>query len=155
MKMKDVVFVAALLYVAFPALAQRVSALPTAALDLTRGMKLTASDITWLSADSAIAHGTSLTAAEAGGHVTTVEPGWIVRRNFRAGDVLREPGVSRPDLVSTGNAVDVVYHDEGIVVTLKGTAIGSGAEGDEVYVKLDNRRRLRGVVESANTVRVM
>jgi flagella basal body P-ring formation protein FlgA len=140
------------LYAAHPAKAQSIAdRIAVAAHDLVRGTVLSATDITW-TADSVAPHRLIRNSAK---KVSAVAPGWIVRRNIRAGEPLNEPSVSRPDLVSTGDLVDVVYHDDGVSIKLRGTAVGSGAKGDEIYVKLDNRRRLRGVVEGANTVRIL
>lgn len=107
---------------------------PVAARDLARGTVLAAADIAW--SDS-------------------VQAGWVARRSFRTGEVLEAPGVTPPELVSSGDVVNVIYMAPGVAITVRGTAVGSGAKGDEVYVRLDNRRRLRGVVAAANTVRVM
>ena len=117
---------------------------PVAARDLARGTVLAAADIAW--SDSVQARS---------GARDSVEAGWVARRTFRTGEVLEAPGVSPPDLVTSGDMVNVIYTAPGVAITLRGTAVGSGAKGDEVYVRLDNRRRLRGVVAAANTVRVM
>lgn len=81
--------------------------------------------------------------------------GWVARRSIHTGEVLRAPAVTLPDLVSSGDPVDVIYSAPGISIRVRGTAIGSGSQGEQVYVKLDNRKRLRGVVAGASTVRVM
>lgn len=117
---------------------------PVAAHEIPRGTVLSAADIAW--SDSVVAHVVTR---------DTVQAGWVARRSFRAGEVLEAPGVSPPDLVTSGNVVSVIYMAPGVAITVRGTAVGSGAKGDEVYVRLDNRRRLRGVVAGANTVRVM
>lgn len=157
--MRDTAFLAALLYAVNPAKAQQTTQavahrIAVASHDLPRGAVLSAADISWTDDTAAIASGRTFTRSKTG-KVSAVAPGWVTRRPIRAGEPLAEPGVSRPDLVTSGDAVDVVYHDEGITIKLRGTAIGSGAQGDEVYVKLDNRRRLRGVVETANTIRIL
>lgn len=119
---------------------------PIATRDLARGDVLAAADIRW--ADTAgIARSQSDTAR--------IAAGWVARRAIRAGEILRSPSVALPDLVSSGDAVDVIYSAPGVSIKVRGTAIGSGAQGDQVYVRLDNRKRLRGVVAGANTVRVM
>lgn len=150
MKMQDAAFLAALMCAAQSARAQGtghgLARVPVASRDLTRGVVLSHTDIRWADTTASV-----VTSAGA----DSVTEGWIARRNIRAGEILREPGVSRPDLVTTGDAVDVVYSAPGITIKIRGTAIGSGAEGDEVYVRLDNRKRLRGVVAGVNTVRVM
>jgi flagella basal body P-ring formation protein FlgA len=122
----------------------RAGRTPVAAHEIARGTVLAAADIAW--SDSVQTHS---------GARDSVEAGWVARRTFRTGEVLEAPGVSPPDLVSSGDVVNVIYTAPGIALTLHGTAVGSGAKGDEVYVRLDNRRRLRGVVAAANTVRVM
>lgn len=116
---------------------------PVAAHDIARGAVLRPGDIAW----------SDTTAVEPGEHFD-VQPGWVARRPFHTGDPLAEPGVARPDLVTTGDVVDVVYRGGGVAIRVRGTAVGSGAAGDVVYVRLDNRRRLRGVVDGAHTVRV-
>lgn len=117
---------------------------PVAAHDLARGAVLAADDIAW----------TDSVAGRFGAR-DSVRAGWVTHRNIRAGEVLEAPAVSPPDLVTSGDVVNVIYTAPGIALTLRGTVVGSGTKGDEVYVRLDNRRRLRGVVTAANTVRVM
>lgn len=120
--------------------------MPIAARDLIRGAILSSGDIKW--ADTTLSDGTIPTPAN-------VVPGWVARRMIRAGEILQEPGVAQPDLISAGDAVDVIYSTPGVVISVRGTAIGRGSKGDEVYVRLDNRRRLRGIIAGPNTVRVM
>ena len=117
---------------------------PVAAREIARGTVLATTDIAW--SDSVVSRF---------GTRDSVQAGWVARRSFRAGEVLEAPGVSPPDLVTSGDMVNVIYTAPGVAITLRGTAVGSGAKGDEVYVRLDNRRRLRGVIAAANTVRVM
>ncbi len=119
---------------------------PLAAHDLVRGSVLSAADIAW--SDTAPTAETP--------HLTPgVAAGWVVHRNMRAGEVLTEPSVSQPDLVTSGSDVDVIYVGQGVSVKVHGVAIGNGGNGDEVYVRLDNRKRLRATVAGPNTVRVM
>lgn len=120
--------------------------IPVAARDLARGTILSSSDIKW--SDTTLTDGSIPEAAP-------VTPGWVARRVIRAGEILREPGVAMPDLVSAGDAVDVIYSTPGVTIRVRGTAIGRGSKGDEVYVKLNNRRRLHGIIAGPNTVRVM
>lgn len=117
---------------------------PVAAHDIRRGTVLAAADIAW--SDSAVVSPDDS---------FPVHPGWVARREFRAGEPLDEPGVSRPDLVTSGDLVDVIYSAGGVTIQVRGTAIGSGGRGDHVYVKLENRRRLRAIVSGTNTVKVM
>lgn len=147
MKLQHVaVTLAALLGLSAPARAQKPRT-PVAAHDLARGAILTVADIAW--SDSVRAPEWT---RENGMQVTA---GWVVRRNIRQGEALVAPSVSQPDLVTSGTPVDVVYSVPGVSIKVRGTAVGSGGLGDEVYVRLDNRKRLRGTVAGANTVRVM
>lgn len=146
----NVAFLAALMCVVHSARAQSpkpgTGKIPVAARDLMRGTVLSASDIRW--SDTTLTDGSVPEAAN-------VAPGWVARRVIHEGEILREPGVALPDLVTAGDAVDVVYSAPGVTIRVRGTAIGRGSKGDDVYVKLDNRRRLRGVVTGPNSVRVM
>ena len=120
--------------------------IPVAARNIARGAVLSAGDIKW--ADTTLSDGSIPQAAK-------VSPGWVARRVIHAGEILQEPGVAMPDLVRPGDAVDVVYSNAGVAIRVRGTAIGRGVKGEEVYVRLDNRRRLRGIIAGPNTVRVM
>lgn len=150
MQKHNAAFLAALMCVVHSAHAQSISRstirIPVAARDLVRGTILSSSDIKW--ADTTLTDGSTPEAAN-------VAPGWVARRVIRSGEILREPGVAKPDLINAGDAVDVIYSTPGVAIRLRGTAIGRGSKGDEVYVKLDNRRRLHGVIAGPNTVRVM
>lgn len=114
--------------------------------DLARGTVLSDADMKWTDTTGIAANSSD---------TVRITAGWVARRSIRTGEILREPGVSRPDMVTSGDAVDVVYSTPEVTISVRGTAIGSGGQGDPVYVKLDNRKRLRGVVTAANTVRVM
>jgi flagella basal body P-ring formation protein FlgA len=150
MKKHNAAFLASLMCLVHTARAQtstRVNGkVPVASRDLIRGAVLVANDIKW--SDTTLTDGSTPEAAN-------VAPGWVARRVIRQGEILREPGVAKPDLVNSGDAVDVVYSTPGVAVKVRGTAVGRGSAGDEVYVRLDNRRRLRGVIAGPNTVRVM
>lgn len=151
MKKHNAVFLAGLMCLVHSAGAQSprrgTDRIPVAARDLVRGTVLSVSDIKWT--DTTLTDGSTPTAAE------NVAPGWVARRVIRAGEILQEPGVAKPDLVSAGDAVDVIYASPGVVIKVHGTAVGRGSKGDEVYVRLDNRRRLRGIIAGPNIVRVM
>lgn len=151
MRKHNAAFLAALMCVVHSARAQSSSSgtskVPVAARDLMRGTVLSATDIKWT--DTTLTDGSTPIAA------TNVAPGWVARRVIRAGEILQEPGVAKPDLVNAGDAVDVIYSTPGVAIRVRGTAVGRGSKGDEVYVRLDNRRRLRGIVAGPNTVRVM
>jgi flagella basal body P-ring formation protein FlgA len=149
MKKHNAAFLAALMCCAHGALAQSSGGknkIPVAARDLTRGTVLSAGDIKWT--DTTLTDGSTPEAAN-------VTPGWVARRLILTGEILQEPGVEKPDLVRAGDAVEVIYTTPGVAIRVRGTAIGRGVKGDEVYVRLDNRRRLRGIIAGPNTVKVM
>ena len=151
MQKQNVAFLAALMCFVHSARAQSpgrdTNKIPVAARDITRGAVLSSSDIKWT--DTTLTDGSTPTAA------VDVAPGWVARRVIRAGEILQEPGVTKPDLVNAGDAVEVIYSTPGVAIRVRGTAVGRGSKGDEVYVRLDNRRRLRGIIAGPNTVRVM
>jgi flagellar basal body P-ring formation protein FlgA len=151
MKRHNAAFLAGLMCCVHSARAQSISRgtnkVPVAARDLMRGTILSSTDIKWT--DTTLTDGSTPNAAAA------VAPGWVARRVIRAGEILQEPGVAKPDLVNAGDAVDVIYSVPGVAIQMHGTAVGRGSKGDEVYVRLDNRRRLRGIIAGPNTVRVM
>lgn len=149
MRKHNTAFLAALMCCAHAALAQSSGGsnrIPVAARDLTRGTVLSASDIKWT--DTTLTDGSTPEAAN-------VAPGWVARRLIHTGEILQEPGVEKPDLVRSGDAVVVIYSTPGVAIRVRGTAVGRGGKGDEVYVRLDNRRRLRGIIAGPNTVKVM
>lgn len=123
---------------------------PVATHDLARGVTLTANDIRWVADSDSAAAATDQIAQD----TSVVAPGWVTRRAIRSGELLTAPSVAHADVISTGDDVDALYQDDTVTLRLKGTAIGSGAVGDHIYVKLDNRRRLRGVITGPHTVRV-
>ena len=150
MQKHNAAFLAALMCCVHAARAQATNRgtvrIPIAARDLMRGAVLSSSDIKW--ADTTLSDGSIPDAA------TAVAPGWVARRVIRAGEILQEPGVAQPDLVNAGDAVDVVYNGPGVSIKTHGTAAGHGRKGDEVFVRLDNRRRLHGIITAQNTVTV-
>lgn len=150
MQKHNAAFLAAVMCVVHSARAQGANRgtarIPVAARDLVRGTILSQADINW--SDTTLTDGSTPDAAP-------VAAGWVARRVIHAGEILREPGVAKPDLVNAGDPVDVIYWTPGVTIRVRATAIGRGRMGDEVYVKLDNRRRLHGVISGPNTVRVM
>ena len=113
---------------------------PVAARDLPRGAVLTAEDVVVSDADTL-----------AGG---TDRIGWVTRRVINEGEILREPAVARPQLVKSGDTVDLIWSTGTVQIKARGQATGSGAMGDRVTVRLDTRRRLEGVVVAPGVVRL-
>lgn len=108
-----------------------------AARDLSRGEVLTDVDIRYVP----LSEGESPR-----GEAPASLIGWRTRRVISAGEPLRKPGVSPPDLVRAGEEVQALYAGRSVVLRVTGTAAGSGAMGERVLVRVDARRRLEGVV---------
>lgn len=108
-----------------------------AARPLARGAVLTADDIAVrrVARDGRLAR-----------RPTAVQPGWIVRRVMRAGEVLRAPAVAAAPLVAAGQAVQYTVQQDGLALTLDGIAPVSGSLGDTIPVRLGARRRVTGIV---------
>lgn len=130
----------ALALLAMLALPQALSAQgPVAARDLPRGAVLGTGDIAF--------SGTRPDSASGNERV-----GWVTRRVITAGEALREPAVSPPELVKAGETVDVVWSDGSMQVRARGQATRSGGMGDRISVRIDQRRRLEGVVAGPGLV---
>lgn len=80
--------------------------------------------------------------------------GWVTRRVIAAGEPLRAPAVAPPDLVRSGEVVQLVWRDGEIEIRLVGRAMGSAGRGERVQVRVDSRRRFAGVVEERGVVRI-
>ena len=80
--------------------------------------------------------------------------GWTTRRLITMGEPLRAPAVVPPQLVKSGDLVDVVYQAAGVVVTMRGKATKSASIGERLVVRMDNQRKLEGTVVGPNRVRV-
>jgi flagellar basal body P-ring formation protein FlgA len=111
---------------------------PVAARDLARGEVLAAEDIDRVALSEDVAKRAD------GATVSLV--GWRTRRVISAGEPLRPPAVSPPDLVRAGEPVEAVWQGRSVVLRVSGTAAGSAAMGERVLVRIDARRRLEGVV---------
>jgi flagella basal body P-ring formation protein FlgA len=81
--------------------------------------------------------------------------GFAARRPLRAGQTLREADLMRPELVHRNEPVTIVYEAPGILLTLRGKALESGAEGDKVNVfNIQSKRTVQGVVTGPGHVHV-
>ncbi len=73
--------------------------------------------------------------------------GLVARRTLRAGDIVRDGDVVRPNLVEKNQLVTVVYEAPGLSLALRGKALGNGLEGAIVSVmNLQTKRTLEAVV---------
>lgn len=81
--------------------------------------------------------------------------GLAARGNIRAGQVLHASEVMKPEIVKKNDVVILHYEVPGIVLTMRGQAIDSGAEGDIVNVLNPNSKRtIQGVVTAPGHVTV-
>lgn len=79
--------------------------------------------------------------------------GLAARRPLRAGQVLTAADVMRPELVTKNEAVTIVYEAPGMMLSVRGKAMESGAEGDVVTVfNAQTKRTLQGVVAGPGRV---
>jgi flagella basal body P-ring formation protein FlgA len=81
--------------------------------------------------------------------------GLAARRPVRLGAALRTADLMKPELVQRNDTVTIQYVVPGIVVTLRGKALDSGAEGDTVSVQnVESKRTVQGVVTGPGRVTV-
>ena len=81
-------------------------------------------------------------------------PGWVTQRSLPRGARLEEPAV-RPALsVTSGNPVEIVWRRGSISLVLPGTAAGNGSVGEQVRVRTDSGKRMRGIIIAAGVVDV-
>lgn len=81
--------------------------------------------------------------------------GMAVRRAVRAGAPLRAADLARPELVQKNDTVMLHYEVPGIVITMRGKAVDSGAEGEIVGVlNVNSKRTIQGVVTGPGRVTV-
>jgi flagella basal body P-ring formation protein FlgA len=81
--------------------------------------------------------------------------GLAARRPVRLGAALRTADLMKPELVQRGDTVTLQYVIPGIVVTLRGKALDSGAEGDTVNVQnVESKRTMQGIVTGPGRVTV-
>lgn len=134
-----------------------------AAHEIARGVVLAPADIAYLPSEGVPEHATqdSTLPADCGpvrlSDCPTVRPllvGWMTRRLIAAGEPLRAPAVTPPQLVKSGDVVDVMYQGDGVLITMRGRATRSAALGERLTVRMDNQRKLEATVVAAGRVRV-
>lgn len=73
--------------------------------------------------------------------------GMAARNIIRPGQPLRAADLTRPEIVTRGQMVTLVYEAPGLTLTMRGKATESGAEGDTVAVLNEqSKRSVQGVV---------
>jgi flagella basal body P-ring formation protein FlgA len=82
--------------------------------------------------------------------------GRAARRAVRAGQPLRSADLMKAELVQRNDTVTLHYEVPGIVLSMRGKALDSGAEGDSVSVlNIQSKRTIQGVVTAPGHVTVM
>ncbi len=81
--------------------------------------------------------------------------GMAAQQTFRPGQMIRSADLSRPQLVKRSEMVMVIYEVPGIVLTARGKAEESGAQGDTInVVNVQSKRVIQGVVTGHNQITV-
>ncbi len=81
--------------------------------------------------------------------------GLVARRPLRAQQVLRQTDLTKPDAVRRDDSVVLVYEVPGILLTLRGKAQESGAEGDVINVlNVQTKRPVQGIVSGPGRVTI-
>lgn len=80
--------------------------------------------------------------------------GQVAARQLRAGQALRQSMVRAPELFKAGAQVRVVVQGPGYAVTAAGQALGAGAVGQSVRVRMENGRIVGGTVADNGSVQV-
>jgi flagellar basal body P-ring formation protein FlgA len=81
--------------------------------------------------------------------------GWRVNRRIRQGEVLQSPAIRPEDAVSSGSVIELVWAGRSVSVSVDGTAIGSGAVGDTIQVRVHDNKRVRAVIDAPGRARVI
>jgi flagellar basal body P-ring formation protein FlgA len=81
--------------------------------------------------------------------------GRAAKRAVRAGQPLRSADLMKAEIVQKNDTVSLHYEVPGIVLTMRGKALDSGAEGDMVSVlNIQSKRTIQGVVSGPGHVTV-
>jgi flagellar basal body P-ring formation protein FlgA len=79
--------------------------------------------------------------------------GMAARQALRAGPPLRRADLVKPDMVKRDEPVTLIYEVPGIILTIRGKAIESGAEGDLINVlNIQSKRTVQGIVTGPGRV---
>ena len=78
--------------------------------------------------------------------------GQVAARNLTAGQTLRQNLVRAPHVFKTGAQVRVVAHGPGYAVSASGQAMGAGAVGQTVRIRMANGKIASGTVNEDGTV---
>jgi len=82
--------------------------------------------------------------------------GLALRSAVRAGQPLRRGDLMKPQVVHRDDNVTLVYEVPGILLTTRGKALESGAEGDVINVlNVQSKRTIQGTVTGPNRVNIL
>jgi flagella basal body P-ring formation protein FlgA len=82
--------------------------------------------------------------------------GLAARRPLRPGQILTAADVMKPEVVVKNEAVTITYEAPGMMLSVRGKALESGAEGDLVSVfNAQTKRTLQGVVAGPGRVAIV
>lgn len=84
----------------------------------------------------------------------TVTAGWVTRRAFNAGEVLREPAVEAPSVVNANSPVKVEWTDGNVTISIVGIASRNAALGERVPVRIASGKRIEATVIAPGRVRL-
>jgi len=81
--------------------------------------------------------------------------GLATRRPLPAGELIRSADLARPDLIQRNEMVTLVYEAPGLLLTLRGKAVDSGAQGDTISVlNMQSKRTVQGTVTGPGQVTI-
>ena len=82
--------------------------------------------------------------------------GLALRSGARAGQPLRRTDLMKPQVVHRDDNITLVYEVPGILLTTRGKALESGAEGDVINVlNVQSKRTIQGTVTGPNRVNIL
>ncbi len=109
---------------------------------------------TVLSADDFVVRDTAVRVIGLLPDTTPVTAGWVARRSFAAGEILRAPAVEGPSAVNANSAVQVEFVDQNVSLTLRGVAARNAAIGERVPVRTEMGKRIEATVVAPGRVRI-
>ncbi len=81
--------------------------------------------------------------------------GLAARRPLRPGQALRPADLMKPEIVQRNEAVTLIFEVPGMMLTFRGKALESGAEGDLVNVlNIQSKRTVQGIVTGPGRVTI-
>ncbi len=122
---------------------------PVATRELSRGSRLTATDV-----ELARTPQWGPPSDASGAAAAFEREGWEVLSPIRAGEALLPPRVRPPEAVRSGDRVTLAVQRGPVRVEARGEARSSGAVGDAVRIRLPSGRIVTGVIRSPGMVEI-